>query len=332
MVREDFIQSSTTVRVYETKFLTTQMLERIIDSKDFNDALKLLSETSYSKKLSTLKNPEEYGDALQSELIETYNTVKSMNKGEVIYKFVTLRYSFHNLKVLIKENILGTDFSDILSELGDVNVPQVRAELKSGKFSLDAEYMQFVKEVVEDYEEHKDPQRIDILLDIFYLSEFLKYAKESNVQLFEEYAVDLVDISNVKSLIRSKNQNKSIEFVKGILAKGGRIDIDQLLSVYGESIEEIIEKLMLSPISSSLKTGLESYKKTGRLQGIEKELENYLLEKVKETKRITYGPEVLFAYIQAKETEVKNLRIILVSKLNGLPPEDIYERLRDGYV
>jgi len=36
-------------------------------------------------------------------------------------------------------------------------------------------------------------------------------------------------------------------------------------------------------------------------------------------------------YIISKETEIKNLRIILVSKLNSLPREFTLERLRETY-
>lgn len=52
----------------------------------------------------------------------------------------------------------------------------------------------------------------------------------------------------------------------------------------------------------------------------------------KSSKYITFGPEPIFSYIVAKETEIKNLRIIMVSKTNGISPEAIRERVRDLYV
>lgn len=53
---------------------------------------------------------------------------------------------------------------------------------------------------------------------------------------------------------------------------------------------------------------------------------------LKKSKEITYGPEVLFAYIHAKEIEIKNLRITFVGKANGLSSDFIRERLCDTYV
>ncbi len=42
--------------------------------------------------------------------------------------------------------------------------------------------------------------------------------------------------------------------------------------------------------------------------------------------------EPILAYIYAKKTEFKNLRIIFTGKLNSIVPEKIKERLRESYV
>ena len=52
----------------------------------------------------------------------------------------------------------------------------------------------------------------------------------------------------------------------------------------------------------------------------------------RDSKMVTFGPEVLMNYIISKEAEVKNLRILLVSKQNKLPKEFTLEKLRKSYV
>ena len=52
---------------------------------------------------------------------------------------------------------------------------------------------------------------------------------------------------------------------------------------------------------------------------------------MKEAKMIPFGGEPLLAYIYAKETEIKVVRIIMVGKLNNIAEEVIRERLRDIY-
>lgn len=53
---------------------------------------------------------------------------------------------------------------------------------------------------------------------------------------------------------------------------------------------------------------------------------------IKEAKLITKGLEPVLAYMYAKESEIKQVRTIMVGKLNNISKEVIRERLRDGYV
>ena len=61
-------------------------------------------------------------------------------------------------------------------------------------------------------------------------------------------------------------------------------------------------------------------------------VDNYIMDLMKSAKMIPFGGEPLLAYIYAKETEIKVIRIIMVGKLNNIAGEVIRERLRDIYV
>ena len=65
---------------------------------------------------------------------------------------------------------------------------------------------------------------------------------------------------------------------------------------------------------------------------MERQLENGLIHTIRPAKQVVFGPEPLFGYIAAKERENKNLRMIMVSKLNNISPDRLRERLRDMYV
>ena len=68
------------------------------------------------------------------------------------------------------------------------------------------------------------------------------------------------------------------------------------------------------------------------LLDLEKSIDDHQMDYSRLAKQMTYGPEVLMNYIISKEAEIKNLRIILVSKLNSLPKDFTLERLRETYV
>ena len=71
--------------------------------------------------------------------------------------------------------------------------------------------------------------------------------------------------------------------------------------------------------------------KNGNLLEFERVLEDYLMKKTKEAKMISAGPEVMFAYVHAKDIELLNMRLIYISKMNGKSPDSIKERLRETY-
>ena len=66
MIREDFIQSSTMVRVAETKLLSKQQFSNLIETKSFEEAISSLRDTPYGEELEKLEKKEDYDIALNS--------------------------------------------------------------------------------------------------------------------------------------------------------------------------------------------------------------------------------------------------------------------------
>jgi V/A-type H+-transporting ATPase subunit C len=56
------------------------------------------------------------------------------------------------------------------------------------------------------------------------------------------------------------------------------------------------------------------------------------MDYMKKAKFINLGPEPIVTYMYARETEIRNIRIILVGKLNKVSDNLIRERQRDSYV
>ena len=77
---------------------------------------------------------------------------------------------------------------------------------------------------------------------------------------------------------------------------------------------------------------MEGFKESNSASLLEKISDNYIMDLMKGAKLVTFGPDRLLAYIYAKETEIKIIRIIMVGKLNNITGEVIRERLRESYV
>lgn len=333
MDRMDFIQGVTRTRVLENKLLSRARVERMVDAKDIDEVIKILCETEYANGVTGVNRGEEYEKILSHELKRVYKLMGEVSKHQVVVDLMLLKYDYHNLKVMVKEKELNKDLSELYIPIGTTDFQKFKTGfLSENHRDIEPEFKEALEAVIKDYESTKDPQRIDLIFDRFYFGHLYKMAKSTGIKLFVQYVEDLIDFTNVKTSIRLKKQGKDMKFFEEVLLPNGKIGVDSILLTLNDSVDTIIHKFRNFRISPSLIKGLEAFQATKRLSDLEKHMDNYLLEINKSSKFVTFGPEPIFSYIVAKETEIKTLRIIMVSKLNKLSPDAIRERLRDLYV
>ncbi len=333
MDRMEFIQGVTRTRVLETRLLSRPKIDRMIDADDIEEVIKLLGETEYSKSIAGINNVNDYERILSNELHRVYELMRDISVEPVVIDLLALKYDYHNLKVLIKEEEYNNDLSNLYISIGTIDTQKLKIAYKNGDFSeIGEEFKSAIVETLTDLKENSDPQRIDINLDRFYFSHLYSMAKDTGIELFVEYVRDMIDFINIKSAIRMKKQGKDFKFFEDVILENGNISKEDILSSYSLSTDGIIQQFKNSKISSALIKGLDSYKETNRLSAFEKYMDDYLMDLNKKSKSINFGPEPIFSYIIAKEAEIKNLRIIMVSKINNLSPEVIRGRVSDLYV
>lgn len=328
MDRENFIQSSVRIRHAEKKLLTKQQLQRLADAKNLEDAIKLLNETSYSSELSKLDRPENYEKVLSEVLNKAYKEAMEISPEKSLVEILSCKYDYHNLKVLVKENILKEKFDSMYCMLDENEIEAFR-ELA---FKNDEGLSQDFKECIAFFETTKDPQDIDIFIDKKYFEKVLSLAEGFKLDMISEYFRAMIDFINLRTFIRCRKQNQVKETLEKVLIKGGDIETDKILDMFYEDIEILPIKLKAYKIGRVLSKIVEEYKNTNSLNSFEKSMDDYLVEIVRKAKSIHYGAEVIFSFLFAKELEIKNLRLILVGKVNGLSADFIKERLREVYV
>lgn len=333
MDKMDFIQAVTRTRVLEKRLLSGVRIDRMVEARDAEEALKILGETEYGSVVANISRPEDYEKALTAELERVFKLMREVSGKQIIVDLKALKYDYHNLKVMVKEKELDQDLSHLYIPIGITDFSKVKSAYIAGNLrNVEGEIREAIEGVTLDYATNADPQRIDMVLDRYYFNHLYKLAKETGIKLFIEYVEDTIDFTNIKTLIRLKRQGKDVGFLKEALLPHGKIDEDAILLSLNESIDTIINKFKNYRIGPGLKTGLERYEETNKLSDMEKAVDNYLMNMNKSSKNVIFGPEPIFSYLIAKEAEIKVVRIIMVSKLNKLSPDAIKERLRDLYV
>lgn len=329
MARRDYIYASSRIRVFEKKLLKKEQILRLVEAGSGENFLHLLQESDYGSYIQEIKRPEDFHRAMDENWLYNLKEVLEMSADKEVIELLAAKYVYHNYKVLVKERILDGDLSPLLLKLPGMDVDFIRNKLsREEKRDLPPSIYQ----ALEDFEDRGDAQRIDLILDRGYYQEVLAKAEKLEDPFLSRFIRMNIDFSNAKALLRLKAQGMDYESLGDIYIAGGNIDEETFRRLYKEEPGAILENLAREISSSTLKKAKALYESTGSLAAVEKLMEDALMEETRASRRVTYGPEVLFGYLVAKEKEIMNLRMIYTSLIAGIDPEKIEERLRDSYV
>jgi len=333
MDKMNFTQAVARLRVLETRLLNKVKIDRMIDSNSAEDVLKILQETEYASLMVNIKRAEDYNILLKEELNRVYSLMYKVTPDSAIVDIMSLKYDYHNIKVMLKGKALDNDLSNLLIPVGTVDIEKLKINITTEEYrDLNPNMKKAILNAEKVSHDLKDPQKIDIIVDQYMYIDMLARAKETKNDFIINYVVRSIDFSNIKSVIRLKKQEKDLKFLKEVILPGGDIDNDILVKAFNEPVENMAIKFALSKYGEVITLGIEEYIKTGKLSLLEKFSENYIMKDLQAAKYVTFGPEPIFAYIAAKETEIKIIRIIMVGKLNNVDTAVIRERVREVYV
>lgn len=328
-----YVQAVPRIRAIENKLLDRAKVERLVESNSAEEAFKILQETSYGSLMGNAKRPEDYEIILSEELKRLYSFMYEIAPEKELIDIMSIKYDYHNIKVLLKGKALNKDFSQLLIPIGTIRIYDLKNAILNEDYR---EISPIIKEAIEksneSFEEEKDPQKIDIILDKYMYKDMVSRAEKLKEPYLIKFIKVSIDLINLKTLLRVKKQNKSRKFLEKVFLKGGTLEIEELIEMYSGTVENISVKLQYSDYIDIIKTGIEEYIQNKSLNILEKLSDNFIMELIKNSKYASFGIEPLIAYIFAKENEIKIVRIIMVGKLNNIHADLIRGRLRDIYV
>ncbi|MBM6838484.1 V-type ATPase subunit, partial [Clostridium saudiense] len=160
----------------------------------------------------------------------------------------------------LKGKFLSKDLSNLLIDLGIEDLKELKSIVDLDNFDdLKGYTKKAVIEVVKDFEENKDPQKIDIIVDRYMFDEMQEIKKKLDYKFTDNLVLATIDLTNIRTLIRLKKQGQGREFASKVLIAGGAIDKDTLISIINETPENIITKLSTTIYSDIIKEGIENF-------------------------------------------------------------------------
>ncbi len=324
----DYLFISARLRALESRMLTRERMERMLEARSNDEAAKVLSECGYEG-LEPL-NAQTLELALANNRRDVFSELAGISPNPGIVSVFLMKYDYHNAKALIKCAASNQDSGRLLIDAGRYPAAKLKDCIQRGEYSGISDSLQ--KAIVEASEilaATGDPQRSDFALDRAYYAEMAQLSAASGSTFLQGYVRLLIDAANLKSAVRSIRMHKDMEFLNVVIMDGGNVSKNLVTSaaVTGNSLETVFTGTLQAAATLG-----NAAVKGGTLTAFEKACDDALNTYLQCSRLVAFGDSVLVAFIAAKENEITAARIILSGRMAGVPTTSIRERLREAYV
>lgn len=325
------------IRAMEHRLLDSGVLQRMTDAEDLASILKILGETSYSSALTSQTNGSDFDKVLEADLHNIYEEVRAFVPDKAIVDIMRLQYDFHNVKVLLKSmfNVRtgGKKRWDLLTSLGSYPLDDIIMNVESEEYRLLPFGLNtLIPRCITVWEQSRDVLEVERLIDKRMFEVMLEKAHELDMPGMISWIRTRIDGENIRTLLRLKRFNFDASKALPFLHEGGTIDVTMLSSLITEPFETWGRAIEFSDFGKTLGSIDASGGYSDLILSLERVLDDCYMEKLAAGRYSPSAPENIPAYLWAKEMEIKNIRVITVSKRNNGDKDHLRRLMRHGYV
>ena len=185
---------------------------------------------------------------------------------------------------------------------------------------------QAAAEALETMLQTRDGQLCDIIVDRAALDAVGQAGRRSGEEVIRAYAEDFVAVADIRIAIRGARTGKSRAFLERALAPCRAVSVSALTTAALSGVEAVCAAL----VQEGFQEAVDAWNESG--SAFERWCDNRIIRTIRPQKYRAFSAGPLAAYVLARENEIKNVRMILTGKQNGLPDAVIRERVREMYV
>ena len=311
------------IKAKENNMLNQNQLEQLATEKDIKKIISILEEKGYD--FGIISRYEEFDKTLKKEEEKLYKLIKELVEENEFLEIFLSPIDYNNVKVILKSKIQEKPYKENIVEGGlikDYNIINIMENKEYDK--LDENIKNAINDAISAYEEVQMPYIIDAILDKMCFLNLKQKAEKIGNEFIKKYIEKMIDSINIKTFFRVRNIYKNYEIFKTSYISGGRISLITYEKNFFEEDQNLKGKFV--GFSEIIEQAIYDYSK------LDIYFDNYIMSYMKEAKLKSLSIEPIVAYIYAKQTEIKNIRIILTGKIAKISSEKIKERLRESYV
>lgn len=319
MSRNDYIYAVARIRTKELSLLSGPFLEQLLALPDEAQCLRLLREHGWSDGTAE--------EMLSAETEKTWSRIAELVDDLSVFDVFLYRYDYHNLKAAVKASCIPESHPGIYAARGTLPAEQIAKAVAENDYSLLPERMRRPAKEAKDALLHTgDGQICDCIIDRAALEAIAQAGRETGVPLLERYGELTAAAADVKTAVRAARTGKDRDFLSRSLAPCASLDIGALAQAALNGFPAVcafLETTAYADAVPELKISTAAF---------ERWCDDIIIRSIRPQLANPFGVEPLAAYILARESEIRTVRIILSAKRNGLPEKTVRERVRETYV
>ena len=323
---------------------------RLFTEKEFSEIVEAENIEEIKNYLRGVPDYAKYIDqyplekALDSQLAESYDLIARItpDNSKEVFNFLLKKWDIRNIKSIIiaKQANLNlnetlnlivpfgalTDKLDSLIEAD--NVTEVINGLEG------TEYPKILEDVISTYNETGLLLPLESALDKYLLENLLRSAatpEDDNTSLLHNYIGTMVDVANIKIILRAKTYNLKYDDIESYMISDGyqirEWKLKELMEA--EDVASVISSLEGTSYAPMLSDAMTEYTETRSMSSFEKALDNHVFNTAKTISlKNQFGIGPMIGFLNKKEREIRNLKPIARGKREeGFSPSMIKEML-----
>lgn len=324
----DYLAISTRIHAMETRMLTRERMERMIDAKDNSEAIKVLEECGYGDVSAAGQGLEGMLSAARGAVFR--DIAAAVPDGNLVAVF-QLKYDYHNAKVLVKAQAQGIDPERLLLSGGRYDPKELLEGWSRDDLRMCSDaFRAALTQAKETLAATGDPQQADLVLDRACYEEMGRLAKDSGSEFLQGYVRLVIDVANLRTAVRCARLGKEAEFVSRVLLPGGNVSTRSIAAAKGEGLKDLFQT---GALAQAAELGAKlAQPGAGPLTTFEAMCDDAVTAYLSAAKRIPFGEQTVIGYLYAKEAELTTVRTIMSGRMAGLDGDTIRSRLRAAYV
>jgi V/A-type H+-transporting ATPase subunit C len=319
----DYTYAVARVRALENSLFSDSEIERLLACTDEEQCLQLLSEKGWGDGTGSM----DISDMLKREEEKTWEVIRELAPDMSVFDVLSYPKLYHNLKAAVKQVCTEVEGESIFYEDCSITGEEMLQIVRNKEWGqLPGNMGEAAAEAYDTLLHTRDGQLCDVIVDKAALDAIYEAGKRSKAEIIRNYAESTVAIADIKIAVRSQKTAKSIDFMKRAMAQCETISVEQLSKAAAAGMDAIRDYLLGTAYAEGAAALQESS------SAFERWCDNRMMETIRPQKYNSFSVGPLVAYVLARESEIKTVRIILTGKQNGFSEESIRERIREMYV